>query len=193
MGLIYSTGKGLGQKTVPSVIHPDRADRIQTPRLSSNRVSWERGQKRAGSQHHQVQSGKDPGKTRKGQRHPAVSVLPEGREAPFSTLPSGTQGKMFVRPGNKGTSQHPLNWGFHIQLGQTLESPCMAEAATGHPSTARPMGVLCVELGCTAGTRISVGLKHKSSETWPVMGSEHMHSPRLALSANRVESLSAAQ
>lgn len=63
MGLIYSSGKGLGQETAHLVIHPDRADRIQTPRLSSNRVSWERGQGRAGRQCHQVLSGKDPGKT----------------------------------------------------------------------------------------------------------------------------------
>ena len=63
MGLIYSSGKGLGQKTAHLVIHPDRADRIQTPRLSSNRASWERGQRKAGSQHHQVQPGKDSGRT----------------------------------------------------------------------------------------------------------------------------------
>lgn len=81
MGLIYSTGKVLGQKTARLVIHPDRADRIQTPRLSGNRVSWKGDQKRAGSQHQQVQSGKDPGKRGKMPETSAVSVLAEGRKA----------------------------------------------------------------------------------------------------------------
>lgn len=75
MGLIYSTGKGLGQKTAPLVIHPDRVDRIQTPRLSSNRVSWERGQKRLAVSFIRYNLEKTQVRQGRGLRHSAVSDL----------------------------------------------------------------------------------------------------------------------